>query len=373
MRVAWLTTLSIAALSALLSASACGSSDAPATASAGTTSSAGSASGGAPAQGGSNSAGATGALGGSNASGGGTAAGASGSSAGSAGSAGSGAVDPGPCKPRPVTEDGDVVIYCSGVAQWEIYDKQAYLDHQQNFDEIIKLLDQGYAGIAKRTGQAVAELPIRVVIGKDDCCGGWTGGGDVGYNDGNFKDDFGMDWIRGVVLGEVVNAVTGNVTGAWPTDWWVNSVWYFPGFIAVDVLREVSGAERATKWETDEKYPTYPIYNLFLALKKEKDWAFYQSFFASIKKDQMDWGAVGDNPSALKTNYVIAYMSLAYGQNLGSRFAETAKAPGTDATVVQSIMDAHAKLIAADGQGKSTGSNWSKFRKGDYAGAAQGL
>jgi hypothetical protein len=300
-------------------------------------------------------------------------AGGSAGAAGTTGQAGGGLVDPGPCKPRPLATEGDEVFYCSGVAQWEIYDKAEYTKFKSNFDEIIKLLDQGYAAIAKRTGQSSLELPIRVTIGEDTCCGGWAGGGDVGYNSGDFEDEGGMDWIRGVVLGEVVNAVTGTVADNWPSDWWVNSVWYFPGFVAVDVLREVSGSARATKWETDEKYPTYPIYNLFLALKTEKDWKFYQDFFNSVKKEKISWADIGDNPSAIKTNYVIAYMSLAYGQNLGARFVATAKAPGADAAVVQSIMDAHAKLVAADAANKDTSSAWDKFRGGDYAGASSGL
>jgi len=270
-------------------------------------------------------------------------------------------------------DSSDVVIYCSGVAQWEIYDKSVYTQYKANFDEIMKLLDQGYAAISKRTGVTGVDLPIRVQITNDTCCGGFADGDGVGYSSGDFQDAFGMDWIRGVVLGEVVNLVTGHVTDNWPSDWWVDSVWYFPGFVAVDVLREVSGPARATKWETDEKYPTYPIYNLFLALKNEKDWTFYQQFFASITKDQMGWGNVGDNPSTIKTNYVIAYMSLAYGSNLGDRFVATGKAPGANTATVQAIMDAHAKLVAADGQGKNTAANWDKFRNGDYSGAASGL
>ncbi len=298
---------------------------------------------------------------------------ATGGAAGTGGQGGAGLIDPGPCKPRPVSQAGDVVFYCSGVAQWEIYDKAAYTKYKANFDEIIKLLDQGYAAIIKRTGPTTLKLPIQVVIEQDTCCGGWAAGATVGYKDGDFQDDTGMDWIRGVVLGEVVNAVTGTYSDNWPSDWWVNSVWYFPGFIAVDVLREVSGPERSLKWETDEKYRTYPIYNLFVSLKNEKTFSLYQTFFASVTKDQMAWAQIGANPSAIKTNYVIAYMSMAYGMNLGDRFLMTGKAPGTNTVTIQAIMDAHAKLVSADAQGKATTSNWSKFRKGDYAGAAAGL
>jgi hypothetical protein len=36
-------------------------------------------------------------------------------------------------------------------------------------------------------------------------------------------------------------------------------------------------------------------------------------------------------------------------------------------------MNAHAKLLAADAAGKNTSTNWSAFRRGDYASAASGI
>ena len=104
-----------------------------------------------------------------------------------------------------------------------------------------------------------------MIIETGGCCGGWAGGGDVGYVDGDFKDDGAMNWVRGVVIGEVVNGVTGAVSSEWPRDWWADTAWYFPGFVTVDVLKEVVPTH-ATKWETDEKYPTYPVYVLYKAL-----------------------------------------------------------------------------------------------------------
>ena len=269
-------------------------------------------------------------------------------------------------------KDGNTIIHCSAVAQWEIDDMASYTANKANYEEIMDILNRGYPGIVARLGQAGLPLPVRVVIEKGGCCGGWAGGGDVGYNDGDFEDAGGMDWIRGVVIGEVVNAVTGTVTDNWPSDWWVDGVWYFPGFVVVDVLKDVTDAKTATGWEVREKYPTYPIYKLFVELKTEKGWEFFQDFFAKVKADKMQWSQIGANPSAIKTNYVIAYMSLAYGENLGARFT-TAKAAGASVATIQAIMDAHAKLEAAAQAGTKVTTNWAAFRKGDYAGAANGL
>jgi hypothetical protein len=266
---------------------------------------------------------------------------------------------------RPVAKAGDKVIYTSAVAQWEIYDPAVYTQYKTNFDEVIRILDRGYAGILQRLGPTNLTLPIRVVIEPGGCCGGWTGGGDVGYAEGDFKDKTGMDWIRGVVLGEVTNAWVGNICDNWPSDWWVDGVWYFPGFVVVEVMKDVTTPEIATSWEVREKYPTYPIYRLFREILAEKGWEGYQDFFASVKADKMQWGQIGANPSAIKTNYIIAYMSMAHGTNLGARFV-TAKANGTDPTVVQAIMDARKAIADATTAGKSTTAAWAAFRKGNY-------
>jgi hypothetical protein len=270
---------------------------------------------------------------------------------------------------RPVATAGDKIIYTSAVAQWEIYDPAVYMQYKTNFDEVIGILDRGYAGILKRLGPTTLQLPIRVVIDKGGCCGGWTGGGDVGYEDGDFKDKTGMDWIRGVVLGEVTNAWVGQISQSWPSDWWVDGVWYFPGFVVVELMKEVVDPTTAMTWEVHEKYPTYPMYVLYRALLTEKGWPFYQDFFAKIKGDKMDWSKVGMNPSPLLTNYVIAYFSLTYGSNLAARFA-TAKAQGADPMVVQAIVDARNGIADAEKAGKSTTAAWTAFRKGDYMGAA---
>jgi hypothetical protein len=263
----------------------------------------------------------------------------------------------------PPRRPGNVVFHSTNVSMWEIHDMAVYNQFKANFDEIIGILERGYFGIEARLGTG-HKLPLRVIIEAGGCCGGWAGGGDVGYADGDFKDDGAMNWVRGVVVGEVVNGVTGEVTSDWPRDWWADTAWYFPGFVTVDVLKDVVPAH-ATKWETTEKYPTYPVYVLYKALLAEKGWPLYQKLFAQIKADKLDLSKVGANPSALKTNYVIAYVSLAAGQNLGERF-KAAKVAGADAAMVQAIMDAHDKLMAAG----AAAPGWSKFRAGDYAGAA---
>jgi hypothetical protein len=91
-----------------------------------------------------------------------------------------------------------------------------------------------------------------------------------------------------------------------------------------------------------------------------------------VKTDKINWGSIGMNPSPLKTNFVIAYISTAANANLGSRFV-TAKVNGADPDAVQAIMDARKKLVDATAAGKNTTAGWAAFRMGDYANAVTGL
>jgi hypothetical protein len=354
-------------LTAALAIAGCGE-DKP---SAGTGGRGGSGTGGSSATGGSTggTGGSTGGTGGSTGGKGGSAGGTGGSTGGTGGSAPTDAnaapVEAGSMEIRPIPalppkRAGNTVFHSTNVSMWEIHDMAVYTQFKDNFDEIIGLLERGYFGIQKRLGTG-HKLPIRVIIEAGGCCGGWAGGGDVGYADGDFKSDGAMNWVRGVVIGEVVNGVTGAVSSEWPRDWWADTAWYFPGFVTVDVLKEVL-PEHATKWETDEKYPTYPVYMLYKALLGEQGWPLYQRLFQMVKDDKMDWTKIGANPSAIKTNYVVAYLSLAAKQNLAARFM--AAKVMADPMVVQAIMDAHDQLVQAG----PTAPGWARFRMGTYQG-----
>jgi hypothetical protein len=264
-------------------------------------------------------------------------------------------------------------MYSSQYAVWNVWDTSFYRQYKTQVDSIIHVLDRGIPGIIKRLGET-PKLPIKVHIeqGTGGGLGGWAGGGEVGYTSTCFTSAGGMAWIKGVVIGECVNVATGSVTGDWPVDWWVDGVWYFPGFVVVDVLKEAADTASAKKWETDEKYPTYPVYNLFNSLLKEFGWVFYQNFFDKIKADTMSWGKIGANPSKIKTDYVIAYMSLAAGRNLGTAF-KNANVPAADSAEIAAIMSVEARLRLATTQKLNVASAWTSFRNGNYAAAKQVL
>lgn len=245
--------------------------------------------------------------------------------------------------------------------------------YKTNIDSICAELDQAIPLITERLGISPPEFPQRVQIDSGtEGMGGWAGGGDVGYQISDFfgrpKNGDGLRWIRGVIIGEVINATTGDVTDNWPRDWWVDDVWYFPGFMAGEILKATVSDQFANYWLTSENYPTYPVYNIFTKLLKDNGWIYWKNFFALVKDDKTMWGNIGANPSKIKTDYVIAYLSLAAGRNLAADF-KTAKVAAADTAEVSAIMHVEQQLRQGDKDKKATSSAWSDFRKGNYASA----
>lgn len=261
----------------------------------------------------------------------------------------------------------ETVIYQSDYTTWYIYDESQYNTYKANIDDIIDVLDRAIPCIEGRLGVELP-LPINVHIQEGDGWGGWAGGGEVGYTIGCFRSQGGMDWVRGVVIGEVVNVATGTVASEWPRDWWVNGVWYFPGMVVVDVLAEVEGEAASLKWETDEHYPDYPVYILFKGLKDDLGWEVYQDLMDLVEEDDMSWNrqGFGENPSRIRTSYVIAYISMVVGENMGQDFID-AEVSDVDIDEIQDIMETRQRLVAAEDLGHDVSTAWSAFRNADYS------
>ncbi len=247
--------------------------------------------------------------------------------------------------------------------------------YKVNLDSVAAELDKAIPLIVQDLGIAPPEKPQRVEIDSGcggGCMGGWSAGGDVGYALSDFfgrpQTGDGLRWIRGVIIGEVINSTTGAVSDNWPRDWWSDDVWYFPGFVAGELLKQAVDTAFATYWLTSEKYPTYPVYNTFKSLLTQFGWSFYQNLFASILADSMKWGNIGANPSQIKTDYVIAYFGLAAGKNMAGVF-DSDKVANVDSTEVAAIMDVEMRLLIATKEKLNVATAWADYRKGDYASA----
>ncbi len=266
-------------------------------------------------------------------------------------------------------------LHASAYSVWVTpsYNLAACNVYKTNLDSVSSELDIAIPLIQQYLGVAPPEKPQRVQIDSNTSgMGGWSSGGDVGYRISDFFGrptwSDGLRWIRGVIIGEVINSTTGAVSDNWPVDWWCDHVWYFPGFVAGEILKQAVDTAFGNYWLTSENYPTYPVYNTFKSLLTQFGWAYYKNFFAAVLADSMHWGNIGANPSQIKTDYVIAYMSLAAGRDLGGVF-DSDQVANADSAEIAAIMEVEERLVIATKNNLKVATAWSDFRSGDYASA----
>jgi hypothetical protein len=133
----------------------------------------------------------------------------------------------------------------------------------------------------------------------------------------------------------MVNLFTAQtVSGGWPTDWWANHRSPFPLMTAVQIEHALvpqvavyHGRELST-----------PLGQMFLHLKDQYGWALFRRAFAAARKDGINWERIGQNPSALRTNYVCAYLQAHAPEDLASYL--TGVVPNFDAKMVTDILKA---------------------------------
>jgi hypothetical protein len=227
--------------------------------------------------------------------------------------------------------------------------------------------------------------------------------GDAFYN-----TNYGIKGFYGYlfIVHEFVNQWTGLAIngGGWPTDWWANHRSPFPNAMDPIILAELGQTDAAKAQKArfvpggdsaDVQVPLFTeIFDTF------GGWPMLRTFFAMLKNDGMQWQSLRDppnftqqtqfvsgNPSPLLANYVVAYMNLATGADLKSRFdaADIGTAPPNwdnstpfktyhlDANAIAGIAGAHCRLAVADSTLSATKAAASALKKGDYAGALAAL
>jgi hypothetical protein len=77
----------------------------------------------------------------------------------------------------------------------------------------------------------------------------------------------------------------------------------------------------------------------------------------------MNWDMLGANPSDLRTNYVLAYLSVGAGRNVGAQFA-AAGATGASESTIDAILQARALLYTP--RCRATNAAWTAYRAGHY-------
>jgi hypothetical protein len=246
-------------------------------------------------------------------------------------------------------------IHSSSIAVWQVYDTNAYLKYKENIDSLVALFDRAVPIVVKDLGVSVP-LPAQVYIDSGDCCGGWASINAVGFRIENFNsqavfpncDGFtGPDWTRGVIIGEFANHASAvGSSGCQPRDWWVDDIWNFPDMVVVDVLAEALDSTAARYWEAHmdcSDLMNKPLYKAFKDVRLRHGWSAYQNAFKAIREDSISFCSHFTNPSALLTNYTLAYLSLGAQENVAEAF-RSAGAAGADSAMVTRILSARKSL-----------------------------
>lgn len=228
----------------------------------------------------------------------------------------------------------------------------------------LSVFEESIPKVEENLGLILSKKPIKVNIIGGPYVGGMTSNGEISIFSNTMADPTGS----AILLGEYINTVTGQVTSGWPYDWWANGTWHFPRMAAIEALKESGsgGSAVAAQWFEWGSYYWSNINDVYLQFKKikeEKGWPVYRRLFSSVVEDKMNWERLGENPSALLTNYVLAYLSLGYGSNIAKRFKD-AGVKNVDETAVGDIIRIRQRLCDTQ-PGKDT-YLWELFRDGKY-------
>jgi hypothetical protein len=240
-----------------------------------------------------------------------------------------------------------------------------------------------------------------------------TGGAHTGTSCGHLGDGVAYDAFAGDAYGttgfwgyllsmhEAINDWTGMASGGWPTDWWADHQSAFPNLMDFHIMNTIGVAnndQNLVKGAAAQKKRFYPngdssdakvvaLDNVYALMPGGDGFAGFSHMFSMQTADGIKWDNLGvANPDVKRSEYVVAYMSLATGQsvlktlqgpsaNAGGKICNgTPDGTPTDApytcsdTTVNAIATAH---CAANANGKKA-ADMQALRSGNYANVASG-
>jgi hypothetical protein len=165
-----------------------------------------------------------------------------------------------------------------------------------------------------------------------------TGGAHTGTSCGHLGDGVAYDAFSGAAYGatgfwgyllsmhEAINDWTGMASSGWPTDWWADHQSAFPNlmdFHIMDTIGVANGDSNLVKAAAAQKKRFYPggdshdakvvaLDNVYAAMPNGDGFAGFSAMFALLSHDGVKWDGLGvPNPDVKRSEYVVAYMSLA--------------------------------------------------------------
>ncbi|HET6338448.1 MAG TPA: hypothetical protein VFG30_34745, partial [Polyangiales bacterium] len=170
-----------------------------------------------------------------------------------------------------------------------------------------------------------------------------TGGAHTGTSCNHLGDGVAYDGFSGSAYGakgfwgyllalhEAINDWTGMSSPGWPTDWWADHQSAFPNLMDFHVMDKIgveNNDQNLIKAAAAQKKRFYPggdsadpkvvaLDNVFAAMPNGDGYAGFSQMFKLQSADGVRWDNLGvPNPDVKRSEYVVAYMSLAARQNV---------------------------------------------------------
>jgi MYXO-CTERM domain-containing protein len=170
-----------------------------------------------------------------------------------------------------------------------------------------------------------------------------TGGAHTGTACGRLGDGVAYDAFTGSAYGatgfwgyllslhEAINDWTGMSSPGWPTDFWADHQSAFPNLMDFHIMNTIgmtNGDQNLIKAAAAQKKRFFPngdtadpkvvaLDNVFAAMPNGDGYAGFSKMFALQSGDGVRWDGLGvPNPDVKRTEYVVAYMSLAAQQKV---------------------------------------------------------
>jgi hypothetical protein len=146
-------------------------------------------------------------------------------------------------------------------------------------------------------------------------------------------------WGYLLSMHEAINDWTGMSSSGWPTDWWADHQSAFPNLMDFHIMNTIGVANNDQNLITAaaaQKKRFYPggdtadakvvaLDNVFALMPAGDGFKGFSHLFAMQKGDGVSWDGLGvPNPNVKRSEYVVAYMSLATGQSV----LKTLQGPG---------------------------------------------
>jgi hypothetical protein len=292
-------------------------------------------------------------------------------------------------RPAHACDDKNPEHYRSDKTVWCV-DPQVWTDHSADVSKFFTYGDKIIVQLEETFGITPQGLPFTIVAKAPDHFAQTPsryGPGEEVTGDAYWNESFGITGFYGylLTLHELVNQWTGLVSGGWPTDWWADHRSPFPNSMDAHIMDAVGMTDVAKAQSKRFNDPGSGDYDAEVGMFDDifNIYGFdgYRQAFSLVKQDNLDWDALGDNPSELRSEYVIAYLSLPAHKDLSPGMVKAGVGGKTQgfndpqypvsAQVIGDIADAHC-AIAAAAAAKASGVDQARgsLKKGDYKGAA---